>query len=53
MPNLDPQNFNGQQIISAGFGAIEYQFTPKLFVIAGFVLNILSKIFLQHFIKTG
>lgn len=36
-PNaLKPQNFNGQQIISAGYGAIEYQFTPKLFVIAGF-----------------
>jgi len=36
-PNaLKPQNFNGQQIISAGFGAVEYQFTPKLFVIAGF-----------------
>lgn len=27
-----PQNFNGPQIISAGFGAVEYQFTPKLFV---------------------
>ncbi|MFT6638073.1 MAG: hypothetical protein ACJAYP_000629 [Flavobacterium sp.] len=36
-PNaLDPQNFNGQQIISAGFGAVEYQFTPKLYVIAAF-----------------
>lgn len=36
-PNvLNPQNYNGQQIISAGFGAIEYQFTPKIFVIAGF-----------------
>lgn len=36
-PNaLNPQNYNGQQIISAGYGAIEYQFTPKLFVIAGF-----------------
>lgn len=35
-PNaLKPQNFNGQQIVSAGFGAIEYQFSPKLFVIAG------------------
>ncbi|KIX21035.1 TonB-dependent receptor [Flavobacterium sp. 316] len=36
-PNaLNPQNFNGQQIISAGYGAIEYQFNPKLYVIAGF-----------------
>lgn len=35
-PNaLKPQNFNGQQIISAGYGAVEYQFTSKLFVIAG------------------
>ena len=34
-PNaLDPQNFNGQQIISAGFGAIEYQLTSKLYIIA-------------------
>lgn len=33
---LTPQNFNGQQIISAGFGAIEYQFTPKLYVIGAF-----------------
>lgn len=32
---LNPQNFNGQQIISAGYGAVEYQFTPKLYVIAG------------------
>jgi hypothetical protein len=31
---LRPQNFNGQQIISAGFGAVEYKFTSKLFVIA-------------------
>lgn len=36
-PNaLKPQNYNGQQIISAGYGAVEYQFSPKLFVIAGF-----------------
>ncbi len=33
---LKPQNFNGQQIISAGFGAIEYQFSPKLYVIGAF-----------------
>jgi hypothetical protein len=33
---ITPQNFNGQQIISAGFGAIEYQFTPKLYVIGAF-----------------
>lgn len=36
-PNaLNPQYYNGDQIISAGYGAIEYQFTPKLFIIAGF-----------------
>lgn len=36
-PNaLKPQTYSGEQIISAGFGAIEYQFTPKLYVIAGF-----------------
>ena len=33
---LLPQNFKGQQIISAGFGAIEYQFSPKLYVIGAF-----------------
>ena len=31
-----PQNYNGQQIISAGYGALEYQFTPKLFVNVAF-----------------
>ena len=32
---LDPQTFNGNQNIHAGFGAIEYKFSPKLTVIAG------------------
>lgn len=27
-----PQNYNGQQIISAGYGALEYQVTNKLFL---------------------
>lgn len=27
-----PQNYNGQQIISAGYGALEYQFSKRLFV---------------------
>lgn len=31
-----PQNYNGQQIISAGYGALEYQFTSKLFVNVAF-----------------
>ncbi|MCK6608407.1 MAG: carboxypeptidase-like regulatory domain-containing protein [Flavobacterium sp.] len=54
-PNaLDPQNYNGQQIISAGFGAIEYQFTPKLFVIAGFRSEyIIQDIFYSTSLKTG
>ncbi|WP_130733394.1 TonB-dependent receptor [Flavobacterium sp. J27] len=32
---LDPQTYGGTQDIVAGFGAVEYQFSPKLFVIAG------------------
>ena len=54
-PNaLNPQNYNGQQIISAGFGAIEYQFTPKLFVIAGFRSEfIIQDIFYSTSLKTG
>ncbi|MDK2771645.1 MAG: carboxypeptidase-like regulatory domain-containing protein [Flavobacterium sp.] len=31
-----PQSYSGQQIISAGYGAIDYQFTPKLFVNVAF-----------------
>jgi hypothetical protein len=51
---LNPQNYNGQQIISAGFGAIEYQFTPKLFVIAGFRSEfIIQDIFYSTSLKTG
>ncbi|MDP5000294.1 MAG: TonB-dependent receptor [Flavobacterium sp.] len=55
VPNaLSPQNYNGQQIISAGFGAIEYQFTPKLFVIAGFRSEyIIQDIFYSTSLKTG
>ena len=55
IPNaLSPQNYNGQQIISAGFGAIEYQFTPKLFVIAGFRSEyIIQDIFYSTSLKTG
>ena len=54
-PNaLKPQNYNGQQIISAGFGAIEYQFTPKLFVIAGFRSEyIIQDVFYNTSLKTG
>ena len=54
-PNaLVPQNYNGQQIISAGYGAIEYQFTPKLFVIAGFRSEyIIQDIFFNTSLKTG
>ncbi|BCY28054.1 TonB-dependent receptor [Flavobacterium okayamense] len=54
-PNaLKPQNYNGQQIISAGFGAIEYQFSPKLFVIAGFRSEyIIQDIFYDTSLKTG
>lgn len=32
---LTPQTFDGEQNIHAGFGAIEYQFSPKLTVIVG------------------
>ena len=32
---LTPQTFDGKQYIHAGFGAVEYQFTPKLTVILG------------------
>ena len=54
-PNaLNPQNYNGQQIISAGFAGIEYQFTPKLFVIAGFRSEyIIQDIFYSTSLKTG
>lgn len=54
-PNaLDPQNYNGQQIISAGYGAIEYQFTPKLFVIGSFRTEyIIQDIFYSTSLKTG
>ncbi len=51
---LDPQNFNGQQIISAGFGAIEYQFTPKLYVIGAFRSEfIIQDIFYDTSLKQG
>ena len=51
---LKPQNFNGQQIISAGYGAIEYQFTPKLFVIGGFRSEyIIQDIFYDTSLKQG
>ena len=51
---LDPQNYNGQQIISAGFGGIEYQFTPKLYVIAGFRSEyIIQDIFYSTSLKAG
>ena len=51
---LDPQNYNGQQIISAGFGAIEYQFTPKLFIIAAFRSEfIIQDIFYNTSLKQG
>ena len=54
-PNaLKPQNYNGQQIISAGYGAIEYQFTQKLFVIAGFRSEyIIQDIFYNTSLKSG
>lgn len=32
---LTPQTFDGEQIIHAGFGAIEYKFSPKLTVVVG------------------
>ena len=32
---LTPQTYDGEQNIHAGFGAIEYQFSPKLTVIVG------------------
>jgi hypothetical protein len=51
---LLPQNFNGQQIISAGFGAIEYQFTPKLYVIGAFRSEfIIQDIFYNTSLKQG
>lgn len=54
-PNaLKPQNYNGQQIISAGYGAIEYQFTPKLFVIGAFRTEfIIQDIFYDTSLKSG
>lgn len=51
---LLPQNFKGQQIISAGFGAIEYQFTPKLYVIGAFRSEfIIQDIFYNTSLKQG
>jgi TonB-dependent receptor len=51
---LEPQNYNGEQIISAGYGALEYQFTPKLFVIAGFRTEyIIQDVFYDTSIKNG
>ena len=51
---LTPQNFNGQQIISAGFGAIEYQFNPKLYVIGAFRSEyIIQDIFYDTSLKQG
>jgi len=51
---LEPQNFKGQQIISAGFGAIEYQFTPKLYVIGAFRSEfIIQDIFYDTSLKQG
>ncbi|WP_445725514.1 carboxypeptidase-like regulatory domain-containing protein [Flavobacterium sp.] len=54
-PNaLKPQNYNGQQIISAGYGAIEYQFSPKLFVIGAFRTEfIIQDIFYDTSLKNG
>lgn len=54
-PNaLKPQNYNGQQIISAGYGAVEYQFTPKLFVIGAFRTEfIIQDIFYDTSLKSG
>lgn len=51
---LTPQNFNGQQIISAGFGAVEYQFNPKLYVIGAFRSEyIIQDIFYDTSLKQG
>lgn len=54
-PNaLTPQNFNGQQIISAGFGAVEYQFTPKFYFIGAFRSEyIIQDIFYDTSLKQG
>jgi hypothetical protein len=54
-PNaMKPQNYNGQQIISAGYGAVEYQFTPKLFVIGAFRTEfIIQDIFYDTSLKNG
>ena len=54
-PNaMKPQNYNGQQIISAGYGAIEYQFSPKLFVIGAFRTEfIIQDIFYDTSLKSG
>lgn len=36
IPNaLDPQTYDGSQMIQAGFGALEYKFNPKFTAIAG------------------
>ena len=51
---LLPQNFNGQQMISAGFGAVEYQFNPKLYVIGAFRAEyIIQDIFYDTSLKQG
>lgn len=51
---LVPQNFNGEQIVSAGFGAIEYQFTSKLYVIGAFRSEyIIQDIFYDTSLKQG
>jgi hypothetical protein len=54
-PNaLKPQNYNGQQIISAAFGAVEYQLSSKLFVIGAFRTEyIIQDIFYDTSLKNG
>ncbi|RYJ43235.1 TonB-dependent receptor [Flavobacterium beibuense] len=44
VPNaLDPQTYNGTQIINAGYGAVEYKFNPRLTAIAALRLEMITQ----------
>ncbi|KGO79900.1 TonB-dependent receptor [Flavobacterium beibuense F44-8] len=40
---LDPQTYNGKQSINAGFGAVEYKFSPRLTVIGALRLELIKQ----------
>ena len=52
--SLKPQNYNGQQIISAGYGALDYEFNEKFSVIVAFRSEfIIQDIFFDTSLKQG